>query len=211
MKVWVPKQREVKVEVVTEANEDLGLKVGDLQVTDADQRTRVYSPAEFEERFEEIEKNSWPGYLKRKAGDVFMNGTLVVTFEGDTIKGLGDAQNAWAADPLNRHLILGDHGDKYFQGIDGRFYAVYYCYSSTSAEAREHLAEREAVEQEIKEKWEEKKKQLGIDERNALEKAQAAREAQAAIDRTRMRELLKAEADAKHCKANHGKAKKGKK
>lgn len=209
MKVWVPKQREVKeVVIITQEAADKSegvLKAGDLQVTDADDRTRVYSPEEFAERFEEIEKASWPGYLKRKAGDQFMNGTLVVTFEADTIKGLGDAMNAWAADPLNRHLILGDNGDKYFQGTDGRFYAIYYCYAKEDPLATAHLDEQRALEQKLKAEWEEEKKRKGIDERNHLEKAKEMKAAADVIERTKRRELEKLAEVGKYCQHNHGK------
>lgn len=214
MKIWVPKQRKVTVTYATEANEDLGIKVGDMQVTDADGRTRLYSPQEFEERFEQVEENSWPGYLKRKAGESFMNGTLVVGFEGASLAELVANMNAWAEKSENRHLILGDHGDKHFQGPDGRFYAIYYCYAHESKESIDHLNETAAIEEEVraevKARHEARKKQLGIDERNVLEKAKDAKVAQEAIDRQRMRELLEKERIAKHCEANHGKAMKGK-
>lgn len=210
MKIWVPKQLEVKVEVVTEPNEDLGLKPGDLQVTDADGKTRLYTPAEFEARFEEIEKNSWPGYLKRKAGESFMNGTAMVGFVGADMIDLINQMNAWAEKPENRHLILGDSGDHYWTGPDGRLYAVMYCYAATNKESHEHLAERAEVEKEVNEKWAEKKKQLGIDERNHLEKAKDLRAASEAIERTKRRELEELAAVGRACKNNHGKAMKGK-
>lgn len=205
MKVWVPKQREVKVEVITEANPDNDLKPGDLMVTDADGKTKVWSPAEFAERFEEVERASWPGYLKRKAGDQFMNGTLTVGFEGATLQELVDAMNAWAAKSENRHLILGDNGDRYFQSADGRFYAIYYCYAQQDPLATEHLDEMAALEKKVKEEWEKKKAELKIDERNQLAKAQELREAHDAIERTKRRELERKASIADHCVANHGK------
>lgn len=210
MKIWVPKQSEVKVEVITQDNPDTELKAGDLAVT-MDGRTRIYSPDEFSERFEEVERHSWPGYLKRKMGQSYSPGTLAVGFEGKSLAMMIQVMNAWAEAPLNRHLILGDNGDHYWTGADGRCYALLYVYSETTPEDATHLAEKSELEAEVKAKWEEKKKQLGIDERNHLEKAQDARKAAEAADRVKRREL---EADAvagKHCKANHGKVRKGKK
>lgn len=211
MKVWVPKQRKVTVTVVTEPNEDLGLKVGDMQVTDADGRTRLYSPEDFEERFEQVEENSWPGYLKRKAGEAFMNGTLMVGFVGSSMDHLIEQMNAWAEKSENRHLILGDSGDHYWTGPDGRLYAVMYCYAHESRESIDHLNEVAAIEAEVKEKWAEKKKQLGIDERNALEKAKDAKAAQEVIDRQKQQELKRLAEIGQRCENNHGKALKGKK
>jgi hypothetical protein len=212
MKVWVPKQREVKVEVVLEDNEDNNLKKGDLQVTDADGRTRLYAPAEFEERFEQVEKNSWPGYLKRKSRDVFMNGTLMVDFDGDTLAELRAKMNAWAAESTNRHLILGDEGDKVFQGTDGRFYAIYYCYAQTNPESQKHLDERAAIEEEVRaeveKRYAERQAKLGIDERDALTKAKEARAAQDAIDRQKQRELERLAELGRKCEHNHKKGKK---
>lgn len=216
MKIWVPKQREVKV-TVRDDNEPAThhLEPGELEVTDEDGKSRVYDPDTFAKRFEQIEKNSWPGYLKRKAGQEFMNGTLAVGFEGATLTELIGALNAWAEKPENRGWILGDNGDRYWQGTDGRFYAVMYCYAQTNEESHAHLAERSEIEREVKEeverRWEERKKQAGIDERDALTKAQDAKKAKDAIERVRQRELLEKERIADHCKANHGKAMKGKK
>lgn len=209
MKVWVPKQREVKEVVIitaeAAANSDGSLNVGDLQVTDADGRTRIYTPNEFAERFEEIEKNSWPGYLKRRAGNIYTNGTLMVGFQAADLSELIFKMNTWAQKAENRHLILADNGDHYWTGADGKVYAVMYVYSQTEAESQAHLDERAAVEKEVNEKWEEKKRQLGIDERNALEKAAELRAAAEAIERTKRRELETLAAAGKHCQANHGK------
>lgn len=210
MKIWVPKQREVTVEVAATDNPDLDLKAGDLAVTDADGKTRIYSPDEFAERFEEVERHSWPGYLKRKMGQSYSPGTLAVAFEGDSLSMLTQVMNAWAEKAENRHLILGDNGDHYWTGADGRCYALLYVYSETTPEDAAHLAEKSELEAKVKAEWEEKKKQLGIDERNALEKAQEARKAQEAINRTKEREMAQLAEVGKHCKANHGKLKKGK-
>lgn len=209
MKIWVPKQNEVAVEVIAQDNSDSELRAGDLAVT-MDGRTRIWSPDEFAERFEAVERHSWPGYLKRKMGQSYSPGTLAVGFEGANMRELVSAMNAWAAESSNRHLILGDNGDHYWTGADGRCYALLYVYSETTPEDATHLAEKSELEAKVKAEWEEKKKQLGIDERNHLEKAQDARQAQEAANRIRQRELEADAAAGKHCKANHGKLGKGK-
>jgi hypothetical protein len=207
MKIWVPKQREVTVEVIEKDNPDTDLKAGDLAVT-MDGRTRIYSPDEFAERFEEKKVHEWPGYINVQSPDGrYDSGCLAIALTADSATGLAAKLNAWAEAPENRGYII-----KHLQtSVDNSTAVATYSYTflattETTKEDREHLAD---VHNEVTKLLEERRAKKAADELDHLEKARELQAAAKVAEKVRIRELERlAEAGRKH-EANCGK--KGKK
>lgn len=208
MKIWVPKQREVKVEVVEVANPDNDLKPGDLMVTDADGKTKVWSPDEFAERFEEKRIHEWPGYINVQSPDGrYDSGCLSVALTAGTAQGLAEALNEWAQAPENRGYIV----KHLVQGVDshesGKYFALFMATTETSKEDREHLAD---VHNEVTKLLEERRAKKQEAEKDALAKARELQTAAKAVEKAERRELERLAEVGKRHEANCGKKGRGK-
>lgn len=207
MKIWVPKQNEVKVEVIAQDNPDTELKAGDLAVT-MDGRTRIYSPDEFSERFEEKKIHEWPGYINVQSPDGrYDSGCVMVALRGESVHALATALNEWAQAPENRgyivkHLVQGVRPNP--KEPCDNFYALFMATTETTKEDREHLAD---VHNEVTKLLEERRAKRAADDLNHLEKARELQAAAKVVEKTNYRELERlAEAGRKH-EANCGKNK----
>lgn len=205
MKIWVPKQNEVAVEVIEKDNPDNNLQAGDLAVT-MDGRTRIYRPDEFAERFEEKKIHEWPGYINMMSPDGRADsGCVAVALTADSASGLAAKLNAWSEAPENRGYIV-----KHLQlAVDNSAAIATYSYlflatAETTKEDREHLAD---VHNEVTKLLEERRAKKAADDLNHLEKARELQAAAKVVEKTKYRELERlAEAGRKH-EANCGKSK----
>lgn len=210
MKIWVPKQSEVAVEVILQDNPDSELKAGDLAVT-MDGRTRIWSPDEFAERFEEKRIHEWPGFLNMMSPDGRADsGCVAVSLVGKVPAELAKNLNDWSEAAENRsyivkHLQTGVAVDDFGKTYHWAFFTAT---TETTKEDREHLAD---VHNEVTKLLEEKRAKKAADDLNHLEKARELQAAARVVEKTRQRELERlAEAGKRH-EANCGKAGKGKK
>lgn len=206
MKIWVPKQREVKVEVVEVANPDNDLKPGDLMVTDADGKTKVWSPDEFAERFEEKRIHEWPGYINVQSPDGrYDSGCLSVAITASSGEDLAKALNQWAEAPENRGYIVKHLQQGFaFSPNDSHYFALFMATTETSKEDREHLAD---VHNEVTRLLEEKRKKKAADDLDHLEKARELQAAAKAVEKAERRELGRLAEVGKRHEANCGKNK----
>jgi len=201
MKIWVPKQREAKVEVAATDNPDAGLKAGDLAVTDADGKTRIYSPDEFAERFEEKRIHEWPGYINVQSPDGrYDSGCLSVSLTAGSALGLAEAINEWAEKKSNRGYIV----KHMVQGCDsaGTYYALFLATTETTKEDREHLAD---VHNEVTKLLEERRAKKAADDLSHLEKARELQAAAKVVEKAERRELERLAEIGKRHEANCGK------
>lgn len=207
MKIWVPKQNEVKVEVIAQDNPDTELKAGDMAVT-MDGRTRIYSPGEFAERFEEKKIHEWPGYINVQSPDGrYDSGCVMVALESGSPKGLAVALNKWAEAPENRGYIVKHLQTGCDPSPDASYYALFMATTETTKEDREHLAD---VHNEVTKLLEERRAKRAADDLNQLAKARELQAAARVVEKTKYREMERlAEAGRKH-EANCGKKGKSK-
>lgn len=203
MKVWVPKQNAVTVEVVEKDNPDTDLHAGDLAVT-MDGRTRFYTPDEFAERFEEKRIHEWPGYINVMSPDGRADsGCVAVALTADSATGLAAKMNAWAEAPENRgyivkHLHWGVDSSRATSG----FVALFMATTETDNEDRAHLAD---VHNEVTKLLEERRAKKATEEADQLTKARELQAAAKVAEKVRLRELERLAEVGKRHEANCGK------